>query len=146
VPSTCPSTFNTERPISTVTARQWSNAMTGHAAQSTGRAGAHSTRARDDMTGRAPRNNQTRQCQRPVAVQRAPIVTGRIRSRVTGRAARPINSSPRSTPLGAQTPLYHTNPSLPHKLHCLRKYANTNKCSPHCACVLAFSQSFYRRS
>jgi hypothetical protein len=102
-PSTCPSAFNTERLISTVTACQWSSAMIGRAAQPTGRAGAHSTRARDNMTGRAPRNDRMRQCQRPVVVQRAPIVTGRVRSCVTGCATRSISSSPRSTPLGARS-------------------------------------------
>jgi hypothetical protein len=30
------------------------------------------------------------------------------------------------------------NPSLPLKLHLLCKCSNTNKCSPPCACVLAF--------
>jgi hypothetical protein len=94
--------FNTERPILTVTARQRSNVMTGRVAQPTGRAGAHSTRARNNMTGRAPRNDLTRQCHRLVVVQRAPITTGHVRSRVTGRAACPISSSPRSTPLGAR--------------------------------------------
>jgi hypothetical protein len=38
------------------------------------------------------------------------------------------------------------NPSQLLKLHRLRKCANTNKCSPPCARVLAFSQSFSRRS
>jgi hypothetical protein len=36
------------------------------------------------------------------------------------------------------------NPSLPFKLHLLRKYANTTKCSPTCVSVLAFLQSFSR--
>jgi hypothetical protein len=35
------------------------------------------------------------------------------------------------------------NPSLPLKLHLLRKCANTTKCSPSCAHVLAFSQIFF---
>jgi hypothetical protein len=30
------------------------------------------------------------------------------------------------------------NPSLPLKLHLLRKYANTTKCTSTCACVLTF--------
>jgi hypothetical protein len=36
------------------------------------------------------------------------------------------------------------NPSLPLKLHHLRKCANTTKCTSPCACVLAFSQSFFK--
>jgi hypothetical protein len=44
----------------TITARQRSNAMIGRAAQPTGRTGAHSTRARNDMTRRAPRNDRMR--------------------------------------------------------------------------------------
>jgi hypothetical protein len=37
------------------------------------------------------------------------------------------------------------NPSLPLKLHRLRKSANTTKCTPPCACVLAFHKHFSRR-
>jgi hypothetical protein len=36
------------------------------------------------------------------------------------------------------------NPSLPLKLHRLRKCANTTKCTTPCACVLAFLQSFFK--
>jgi hypothetical protein len=36
------------------------------------------------------------------------------------------------------------NPSLPLKLHRLRKSANTTKCTPLCACVLAFHKHFPR--
>jgi hypothetical protein len=36
------------------------------------------------------------------------------------------------------------NASLPLKFHRLRKCANTTKCTSPCACVLAFSQSFYK--
>jgi hypothetical protein len=39
----------------------------------------------------------------------------------------------------------NTNPSLPLKLHRLRKCANITKCTSPCVCVLAFSQSFSRR-
>jgi hypothetical protein len=39
----------------------------------------------------------------------------------------------------------NSNPSLPLKLHRLRKCANITKCTSPCACVLAFSQSFSRR-
>jgi hypothetical protein len=41
---------------------------------------------------------------------------------------------------GERTP----NPSLPLKLHRLRKCANTTKCTSACACVLAFSQLVYK--
>jgi hypothetical protein len=37
------------------------------------------------------------------------------------------------------------NPSLPLKLHRLRKCANTTKCTPPCACVLAFHKHFSKR-
>jgi hypothetical protein len=37
------------------------------------------------------------------------------------------------------------NPSLPLKLHRLRKSANTTKCTPPCASVLAFHKHFSRR-
>jgi hypothetical protein len=39
----------------------------------------------------------------------------------------------------------NSNPSLPLKLHCLRKSANTTKCTSPCACVLAFYNHFPRR-
>jgi hypothetical protein len=52
--------FNTERPISTVdSALQRSNATTRHVASQIGRVGEHTTHVRDDMTGRAPRNDRT---------------------------------------------------------------------------------------
>jgi hypothetical protein len=38
-----------------------------------------------------------------------------------------------------------SNPSLPLKLHRLRKCANITKCTSPCACVLAFSQTFLSR-
>jgi hypothetical protein len=41
---------------------------------------------------------------------------------------------------GERTP----NLSLPLKLHRLRKCANTTKCTSPCACVLAFSQWFFK--
>jgi hypothetical protein len=37
------------------------------------------------------------------------------------------------------------NPSPPLKLHLLSKCANTTKCTPPCACVLAFSQLFFSK-
>jgi hypothetical protein len=37
------------------------------------------------------------------------------------------------------------NPSLPLKLHRLHKSANITKCTPPCACVLAFHNYFSRR-
>jgi hypothetical protein len=37
------------------------------------------------------------------------------------------------------------NPSLPLKLHRLCKCAHTTKCTPPCACVLAFHNHFSRR-
>jgi hypothetical protein len=36
------------------------------------------------------------------------------------------------------------NPSLPLKLHRLRKCANTTKSTSPCACLLVFSQSFFK--
>jgi hypothetical protein len=86
----------------TVTARQQSNAIDRTRRSNDRTCRSHCACARDALIGRAPRNDWTQQCQRPVVVQRARIATGRVRSRVIGRVTRPISSSPRSTPLGAR--------------------------------------------
>jgi hypothetical protein len=54
------------------------------------------------VIGPASPYDWTRYTRRPIGVQRAPRAIGRVRSHVTRRAARPISSTLRSTPLGAR--------------------------------------------
>jgi hypothetical protein len=54
------------------------------------------------VTGPASPFDRTRCTWRPIGVQRAPRAIGCVRSHVTGRATRPIGSTPRSAPLGAR--------------------------------------------
>jgi hypothetical protein len=69
-PSTCRPAFNhgCRSPMASTTPTITST--TERAASQTGRTGAHTTCARKTPTGRAPRNDWTRQCQHPVTVQR----------------------------------------------------------------------------
>jgi hypothetical protein len=92
------------------------------------------------------------QCTRPSAPQCMPLeLTGRVQSpedhvwsvknsRFTSRKA--LNPASQAWREEERIP----NPSPPLKLHLICKYANTNKCSPPCARVLAFLQSFSQRS
>jgi hypothetical protein len=54
------------------------------------------------MTERASAFDRTRCTRRPVGVQRAPTVTERVRSHVTGRATRPISSMSSTVPKGVR--------------------------------------------
>jgi hypothetical protein len=54
------------------------------------------------VTRRASPNDRTRCTRRPIGVQRAPIATGRVRSHVIGRAARPISSPSCTAPMGVR--------------------------------------------
>jgi hypothetical protein len=90
-PSTCPLGFNHGHPISTIdSALQRSNA-TGHVSDTDRTRSLHITRTRETSTGRVRLTNRTPQCQRPVVSSKHPLMTGCVRSIMTGRAPRPID-------------------------------------------------------